>query len=151
MNCPERERLSDYALSFLPAAERDDVAAHLVACPTCRGRVQDERKLAQRVRHTIAATAVPPRARLQALMPAPPRRRRAVPLALLRPVAVLGLLLMLFAGSLQLQLPVTGQSLPTASATALAATATQIPDTGLTATAVHEMSALRLAPVPIAA
>lgn len=151
MNCPERETLSDYALGQLPAAQRQQVAAHLVACGACRGWVRDERTLTQRLHHTLAATPLPARARLQALMPAPPRQRRPAPVVLLRPVAALGVLLILFVGSLQLQLPAAGQSPPTASATALAATATQIPDAALTVTAVQETSALRLAPVPIAA
>lgn len=151
MNCPERELLSDYALGVLPADKRQRVATHVMMCSACRGWVEDERALAQRVRHTLAAVPLPPRARLQALMPDPPRYHRSVPFILLRPVAALGVLLILFVGSLQLQLPATGQSLPTASATAMAATATKIPDTALTVTAVQETSALTLASAPIAA
>lgn len=151
MNCPERGTLSDYALALLPAAEQQQVASHLVTCAACRDWVRDERTLAQHVRHTIAAAPLPPPARIQSLMPGPPQRRVRAQIPLLRPVAALGVLVILFLGSLQLQLPAAGQSLPTASATTLSATATQVPGTKLTATAAQEHAALDAVPLPIAA
>ena len=151
MNCPEPETLSDYALALLTAALQQEVAGHLATCNACCERVRAERALSRQVRDTVMALPLPPPARLQALMPNPPQPRLRSRFAVLRPLAALGVLLILFLGSLQLQQPASGPSYPTASTTALAATATQVPEAELTATAVQETSSLKLVPVPVAA
>lgn len=147
--------LSDFVLELLPVAEEGQVVAHLAICEECRATVQGEREVGQQVRQTIAAAPVPPPARLRALMPAWPRRPRRQAL-LWRPAAALALLVFLFLGSLQMN-PAGGAYLrPTASATVLAATATQVPTSAPDSEAVEQTPALsddaaRRAPVPIAA
>lgn len=151
MNCPEPETLSDYVLALLPVGRQQEIATHLAICDSCRDWVVTERALARQIRDVIMATPVPSRRQMRTLMPSLPRPRLPAPFTFLRPVAALGVLLVLFLGSLQLHQSAAGKSLQGELPTALAATATQLPEAALTATVVQETSSLRLAPVPVAA
>jgi anti-sigma factor RsiW len=139
--------LSDYVLGLVTVAEQERAAKHLAGCEVCRAAVTNERQLAQEVRQTVAALPVPAPARLRALMPAPPRRR-SLQTALWRPVAVTALLAVLFLGSLHSNQAGGAYLLPTASATALAATATHVPTTELAPARSHEDRGLTGADVP---
>jgi hypothetical protein len=151
MNCPEPETLSDYVLALLPVGRQQEIATHLAICESCRDWVSTERAMARQIRDVIMATPIPSQRQMRALMPSLPRPRLPVPFMFLRPVAALGVLLALFLGSLQLQQSAAGQSPHGELPTALAATATQLPEAGLTATVIQETSSLTLAPVPVAA
>jgi anti-sigma factor RsiW len=143
MNCQEmrlRNRLADYALGLLPASEAQRVEAHIAACAACRAAVLQERALAHEVRATVHAATRPSPERLRALMPPVPRRRTRQ-LWLWRPVAALALLAVLFLGSLQMSHSGSPYGLPTASTTALVATATRVPTAGWTET--PQISALQ--------
>jgi predicted anti-sigma-YlaC factor YlaD len=153
MTCQNHEiklMLSDYVLGIVSVSEKERVAKHLAGCDDCRAVVRNERALAQEVRQTMAALPMLPSARLRALMPAPPRRL-SLQTALWRPAAVVALLAVLFLGSLLINQAGGAYSLPTAPATAVAATATQVPTTKLTPARTHEVRGLTGADVTLVA
>lgn len=117
--------VTDYILDLLPPAEKKAAEQLAQQDPLYRQAVEAERQIVSLVKETLQALPVPPASQLQRLMPpVPVKTTRPVawfdPWKLwLKPVLVLGLLLVLFMGTFNLN--------GTAPATAVAATATTQP------------------------
>jgi len=69
--------ITDYVLDLLPGDQRAQVEQHAAACLHCRQLLQAERQLVQLTRDALALTLNPAPARLAALRPPVPARKRS--------------------------------------------------------------------------
>ena len=146
--------VTDYILDLLPPAEKKMAEQLTQQDPLYRQAVEAERQIGLLVKETLQALPMPTPAQLQRLMPpAPVKTGRSWawfdPFKLwLKPVLVLGLLLVMFMGTFNLN--------GTAPATAVAATATTQPTLTTTLPASPTVAlaphvAVSLTPLPPAA
>lgn len=138
-----RNLISDYVLDLLPRNERRQVEVHAAVCAPCRRALHRERALGRGVRDALAAVTRPPAGQpppnLARFMPPLRPRRRFWPAVLdyQRPLATLGVLLLILLGSFSLRPTGSGAdwSLPSATALSATATATTAPTLTVTGTA----------------
>lgn len=130
-------QLTDYVLGLLSYDEKKALEQHAALCDVCRQALERERLLVQTVRETLTAVPLPSSAQLQQLMPQPPQKAKSwwgkrwqtinplVPV--LKPMAILAMVIMLFWGSLGL-----GSGSYAAVAATMTATSTTAPTATIT-------------------
>lgn len=103
MNNHVNQQLPDYVLNLLPKMERRAIEQHTTVCVNCQQALQAEREIGQMVRLTLQTATHPANGRLAQLMPAIPtqkRRSSSMVMGWQRPLALVGLLVVILFGTL---------------------------------------------------